>query len=256
VGVPVSRWEVLFNPGLDFSIPGNPMLDPATPVKAGPALHSCVEALLPEEVFNRIVRGGPFGRAEQVNLAQIEPRHPAFTGMSVAEMIQERQRLWDDYQPWPESLARLFDAVQEEVLFQRRELNPTAGRAEAELLKLSRLQQIAYKHVVQARLQAKAKRTFGEERWLALMRELDHNGVRLDEELSRQALEVLRSVRKKGAAVTTWEEAYSSKATTSLEDGKVYTLKRTVMHAVHNAAKNAAPQFERIWGTKTPARPQ
>ena len=88
------------------------------------------------------------------------------------------------------------------------------------------------------------------------MRELDHNGVRLDEELSRQALEVLRSVRKKGAAVTTWEEGYLSKATTSLEDGEVYTLKRMVMRAVHNAAKNAAPQFERIWGTKTPARPQ
>jgi hypothetical protein len=65
--------------GRSSSVPGHPGLDEAAPIQAGPALHTCVSPLLPEGVFNPIVRGGPFGRAGQVDLARMEPRHPAFT---------------------------------------------------------------------------------------------------------------------------------------------------------------------------------
>jgi hypothetical protein len=251
-GVPVSRWEVLFNPGLDFSLPGQPALDSAAPVQAGPALYACVEALLPEDEFDRIVRGGPFGRARQREPAQIEPRHPAFTGMSLEQMVEQRQRWWDEYQPWTESLARLFDAVQEELLFERSHLSPAAQRAEAEFLKLSRLQQIAYKHLRKARHQEKSGTHLGEERWLALMRELDSSGLCLEDELNGQARKVLASVRKKGVKVTTWEEAYRSKAITSLEDDKAHTINRAVMRTLYNAAAKAARRLESALGQKTP----
>nr|ACI04489.1 putative mercuric reductase [uncultured bacterium RM57] len=99
--------------------------------------------------------------------------------------------------------------------------------AELEFHRLPAFQRIAYKHLRESQTAAGARDEVGEQLWLTLMRELDTRAVRLDEELKGKAKQVLASVQKKrGAAVHTWEEAYQSKAATSLENGQRYSIRR------------------------------
>lgn len=114
------------------------------------------------------------------------------------------------------------------------------------------------KHFLAAQHRTKFRTDLGEVRWLALMSELDRDGVRLDAELSDRALQVLSSVCKKDAVVTTWEQAHLSKAKTSLDDAKLYTLKRIAMGAgatrrypswiLHSPGDSRRSGHELSWG--------
>lgn len=147
----------------------------------------------------------------------------------------------------------MFDAAQEEIISQWEVLGKDARQVEAQFIKLSPLQKIAYKHLVSLRSGDVADQTTGSNRWLPLLRELDAGGISLDDELQGKAREVLMTLRRKGSKIATWEECYNSKARAFFEDGIRYGLRREVTHAIHNSAKAAAYHLGKIWGQKHPS---
>jgi hypothetical protein len=169
---------------------------------------------------------------------------------AVRRRARIRQALWDNGYPWTEGLARMFDAAQEEISSQWEALGKDARQAEAQFIKLSPLQKIAYKHLVSLRSGDVADQTTGSNRWLPLLRELDAEGISLDNELHGKAREVLMALRRHGSKIATWEECYNPKAGVTLDDGKRYGLRREVTHAIHNAAKLAAYHLGKIWNQK------
>jgi hypothetical protein len=64
------------------------------------------------------------------------------------ESIKHRQELWEQCYPWTEVLARLFDACQEELLFQHAALPQDARQAESKFIALSDFERISYKHLI------------------------------------------------------------------------------------------------------------
>jgi hypothetical protein len=124
-------------------------------------------------------------------------------------------------------------------------------QAESLPRKLSAFERIAYAHLMGMKSCEPSTRNLGEARSLALLRELDEGGILLDDELQGNAREVLMAVRKRGQAAGTWVECYQSKVSVMLESGKLRTLKREITHAIHNAAKVAACQLAKVWGSKT-----
>ena len=174
-----------------------------------------VNDFLPVTVFDQIRRGGPFGPEGQVELAHCFPL--TLGGETLENAIQSRQQLWIQFRPWTSSGTSL--AVRE-------------NRA-----------QVSSRTAIGKR---KTKSTW-DGQWLPLLRELDGNEIALNAHLPDKPLKVARSMRQKGIALNTWEEAYISKGRTLLEDGKIHSIRRAVTHAIHNAAKNASIRLERVW---------
>jgi hypothetical protein len=207
--------------------------------------------LLNKDVFDEVLTGGPFGRDGQVRLGRSIPSIEVRRGSeTLLHSIKKRQELWDNCYPWTEGLARLFDAAQEELLFQFDELGEDARRADRLMSQLSPFQRIAYQHLCVLKSGEVASRNLGDERWLALLGELDDARVDLDRELQGNARRILVALRKKGHSIVKWKDCYRSKTRVSLENGKLYTLKREVTHAIHNASKAAEYQLSKVWSLR------
>jgi hypothetical protein len=247
-------WDRLFNVLGPFShwFPNEGESTPIPSiVKSDEGLIRTIKALLPQGVFDLVRTGGPFGRDAQYDLAMGVPEPTFVLGQETfLDAVRRRQALWDNGYPWTEGLARMFDAAQEEISSQWEALGKDARQAEAQFIKLSPLQKIAYKHLVSIRSGDVASQTTGSNRWLPLLRELDAEGISLDNELHGKAREVVMALRRHGSKIATWEECYNPKAGVTLEDGKRYGLRREVTHAIHNAAKLAAYHLGKIWNQK------
>jgi hypothetical protein len=242
-------WQKMYGYSEAGIIPVPPELKEFT--RPSPSIKETITALISEESFQQKSRGGPFGKEGQVLLARSRPA-TAFRmdNMSLLDTIKMRQALWEKYYPWTEGLARLFDATHEELLYQNEVLSRDGRRAEAQFLSLSAFEKIAHKHLIDLRQKDIRSRHLGRGAWLELLRELDAQKVPLDAQLQGKAKNVLEEVRRNGHNVHLWEDCYAAKLRTSLDDGKIYSLKREVTHSIHNAAKKAQYQLSKIWGTR------
>jgi len=231
--VDMGLWRKLFGfvEAVDLSVGG-----PAADIRARREISSAIQSLLYPEVFSEsVVAGGPFGRRSFALQLGLE---------SSPDRIAERLAVWDNCKLWTEGLSKFFDCTQAE-LFSQNDLLPSDSLPEEPVLvNLSRLEVIAYEHLVHLR-RGEIGRNLTSERWLALLQDLDSAGLRLDAELHGKAQDVLAAVRRKGLKISSWVETYTLKATVSMEDGKHYTLKREVTHTLHNAAKRAKYQIDK-----------
>lgn len=202
-----------------------------------------INNLVREPYFNLAWRGGIFGKEGQSLLCDSTPW--AIENWNPIVTLASRKALWDACSPWTEGLARLFDAVQSEVSFQRALLPEEWRSADSKFSELTTFQRIAYKHLQKMRAARTRYRSFGQEGWLALARELDQAKVPLESSLDPKPKEVLTALRKKNKKVDTWEQCLAEKATVSLDDARVYKLRSHVTKSIQNAAKAAATQVEK-----------
>jgi hypothetical protein len=243
-------WERLFGMWLLPGLSQSPRLHPKE-IPWEVSAKGIINNLIHEQAFSEVLNGGLFGRAGQSIIGRMRPWPAVLLGqMTFVEHIEMRQELWDSSCPWTEGLARLFDVSQEELFFQARGLTEDGQRAELAFTKLSSFQRIAYRHVKNLRRGKAQSRNFGRDGWLAVLRELDQEKVCLDAQLDDKAKKVRNILLKKGHKIDSWEQCYNQRATASLEDGKVYSLKREVTHSIHNAAKAAAAQLGKVWNVK------
>ncbi len=234
-------WEVLFGP-LTFVPFGEEeyRASKGEIVRDGPELEASIRQLLHRDCFNEIVTGGPFGRDGQVWLAHTMAVPAMVRGASLPHLIERGQERWDRCSTWTEPLGWMFDAVQEELMAQRDALPAEGRHAEILFPHLPPFDQIVHKHFVSLRPARQGSVGLGKEGWLALTRDLDENGVKLDYMLTQTAQQVLASIRKKRIKIASWETAYLSPASTSLEDGKRRSIRRELTLFVHNEAKRVA----------------
>jgi hypothetical protein len=214
------------------------------------SVHNQIAGLVTEETLRPVMTGGPFGREGQVLLARSRPAAEFQIGqVTLMDSIELRQELWDKCRPWTEGLAALFDASQEELFCQSGALSEDGRRAELKLVSLSDFERIAYKHLLDMRQGKVNSRNLGEDAWLVLLRELDKQKVDLEAELRGKAKRVLAAVRRKGHKIESWERCYDANLRASLDDRKMYGLRRQITHSIHNAAKKAAYQLAKIWNS-------
>jgi hypothetical protein len=214
------------------------------------SIEQTINVLLDGDAFDQVLVGGPFGRDNQIRIGRASAGL-FWGGKSLPERIKERQELWDKCCPWTEGLARLFDATQEELLFQFGELGDDGRRAEKSISRLTTFQRIAYMHMRFRSGTGKSKRNLGDDGWLTLLRALDEAQLRPSEELSGRPRDLLATAGKKGHAIDKWEPFYHSKTRVTLDDGKIYSIKREVMHAIHNACKSAEDQLKKVWSSES-----
>ena len=244
--VPRREWEELYGPLITVPLGAElPIVPEDELLRDGPDLEASIRWRLPQSVFDQELSGGPFGLDAQFYIARETFGIVVLSGETFPESLQRRQVLWVQSVRWLEPLSRLFDAIQEELIFQANALSDEGRCSEVLFHQLPLLQRIAYKHLVSLRPEDEDRVALGEEGWLALMRELDDNNVELNQELPNKAHELLTSLRKRGAKITTWHEAYSSKRGVSGENAKTYTLRREITMVIHNAAKLARRALQR-----------
>lgn len=256
--VSTDQWKGLFDfsgPFNDFMQEGEPAEAASVIVKANEDLRNTIKALLPQSALDQILVGGPFGRDYQIYLARGFPGRAFLSGKeSFQGAIDRRLASWDAAQPWTEGLARLFDAAQEEISFQYDALGHDGREAEAKFVHLPEFDRIAHKHLMILAPGPIADEAAARYRWPALMHELDEAGIIPEKTLEGIARKTLMASLRKNVKVTNWQECYASKVRVSLEDGVTRTLRREVMHAIHNAAKKAAYQLEKVWSGRTKPR--
>jgi hypothetical protein len=249
-GVDSIAWRTLYcySPGIQVPLSNEPSDTKPAEIDREELVRDAIAGLVLEDTFEEVITGGPFGRDGQLHLGMQMPSVEFSIGqMTLMETIKLRQELWDVCRPWTEGLARMFDAAQEEVLCQNATL-PTDGRqAAARFVSLSEFERVSYMHLVDMRQRNINSRSSEQSVWGVLFRELDKRQVPLDRVLLGKAKQVLDAARRKGHRVHTWEECYTSKVSVSLNDGKTYSLRREVTHALHNAAKKATYQLSKVW---------
>jgi hypothetical protein len=167
--------------------------------------------------------------------------------MNLIETIRLRRELWEKCRPWTEGLGTLFDATQEELFFQSAALPEDGRRAESRFMSLSEFERIVFAHLVDMRQGCTNSRSFGHQAWMALLSDLDKKKIFLDDELRGQSKQVLDEIRRNRHEVVTWTQAYDGKLSCSLEDGRTYTLRREVTHALQNVAKKATYKLAKVW---------
>jgi hypothetical protein len=216
-------------------------------------IENAVQRLLPDDALDEILLGGPFGRDSQIRHAQSAPAGPLLYHGTLSDVIQLRQAEWDAALPWPEGLSRLFDAVQEEVMYQLNSLGTDGHIAEGIYLNLPKFHRIAHKHLTAVdRFDVPTPQAL-DEVWIPLLEELDTSGISPDQALEGVPRDVLMSLRRQQKDARTWAECYASSAAVMLEDNKPRTLRREMMHALHNAAKKAEYQLGKIWSSNAVA---
>ena len=255
--IKTKEWNPLYGPlSMDYGpLSTDPHVktidkEPCATVQRNTLLVERLALLLKTDVFDLDMTGGPFGREGQVLLGRSRAGQAILEGKSPWESIRERQEMWDRCYPWTEGLAMLFDAAKGEIVFQFNALGDDGRQAESEFLQLSDFQRIAYKHLRAMRSINDGPRKLSALEWGALFRDLDDSGLRLDNELLGTARNVLMAVRQKGVRVDKWVQCFDSPARVVIGSGSPRTLKREVMHAVHNAAKVATYQLEKVWRLK------
>ncbi len=88
-------------------------------VQSDESLTETISALLPQDVFDEILIGGPLGRDSQSRFAHTFPGKDFLLGVEkLPDVIRKRLEIWDAGYPWTEGLARLFDTAQEEIFYQ------------------------------------------------------------------------------------------------------------------------------------------
>jgi len=239
-----NSWQTLYcySAGVCIPLSIEPIHTKPPEISREELVRDAIASLVHEDKFKAVRTGGPFGKDGQVLLGRQMPRF----GMTMTDTIKLREELWDLCRPWTEGLATLFDATQEEIFSQDAAL-PRDGRQAAErFVSLSEFERISYTHLVDMRRNG-ASRSFGKTIWVALFRELDKRKVALDDALLGKAKLVLATARQKGYPLQTWEECCTSAVFVSLVDGKRYSLRREMTHALHNAAKKASHHLGKVW---------
>lgn len=248
--VPFEEWEILYGNCFipTISLSGDRTLpeEPETPSPS--AVRGNICGLVTEQAFRRVLTGGPFGCEGQLFLTR---RYPAFSfwgpDMTFPQIVERRQILWKKCQPWTTGLSQLFDSTQEELNFQYSLLADDARHVESSLIELSAFERIAYENLVDMRRNAARARNLKTTDWEKLFDRLDKTGVAIDDELTDTPKQVLVAVRRKGHQISGWKDCYEMQRRVQLENGRTYALRREVMHAVHNAAKKAAYNLNKVY---------
>jgi hypothetical protein len=240
--VPFEQWEILY--GNSFAPAISPdgqvmMADPNAKTPTPESLRQNIQGLVREETLHHVLVGGPFGRDGQLYLTRQNPGFH-FWGPSVPffQIVEKRQALWKKCFPWTKGLSQLFDSIQEELDYQYSLLATETKRVATERVKLSVFETVAYEHLHDMR-RAAIGRNLPQAEWLKLFEVLDKSRVDLEATLTDMPKRVLQAVRRKGKQISTWEGCFHIKGRVELQDGRTYSLRREVMHAVHNAAKKA-----------------
>jgi hypothetical protein len=211
-------------------------------------LAKSIAAHLRQDSMDAVMTGGPFGIDAQILLTRTYPGKAFLLQQETfPKAIERRISAWHANEPWTEGLARLFDAAQEEVLFQYEELQNEGRLAESELVNLTALQRIAHRHLIAEGPKDPSIAPTAREKWNLLLGHLDEAGVVLDQELKGNAKNTLVALRQKGRSISTWSDCYSSRSRVQLNDGKPHTLRREVMRFLHNAGKQAEYQLAKVW---------
>jgi hypothetical protein len=224
---------------------------PKTPQEFADLVRDAVDSEVSEDALLEIgPQGGPFGRETQPRRARRSPWPDTLSGnLSILQEIERRHQLWDSV-PWTEGLTILFDAVQAEIVAQANALPEDGRRAELEYVNLSEFQKIAYTHLRQMRQSMINQRSFSDDQWLKVARDLDQRQVRLDDALSGRSKQVLIALRKRHT-LDTWEACLTCTGRTSLETSNgTFGLRREVRRAIHNAASSASSRLEKVWATR------
>jgi hypothetical protein len=257
--VKTEQWQELFDCHGSFYDPLGlfPNRKPIEPepliVEPGERLTKDIAGILPQSAFDFVSTGGPFGRDYQIFSASSYPGKAFLLQQETfQDAVDRRLANWDAAQPWVEGLATLFDATQDEVFAQFDALGPDAKEAESQLVQLPQFHRIAYENHATSAPSEIAEDSTPNGRWLPLLIELDQARIPPEATLQGIARETLVAARRKGLKVTTWKDCYASTGRISLEDGKVRTLRREVTRAIHNAAKKAAYQVDKVWARNTP----
>jgi hypothetical protein len=204
--VDATHWETLYGYRFAVRVPLGRVSNIHKPVERTleDSVKNVIPGLVDEQGLQQVVTGGPFGRDGQIVLGRDRPTVEFQMGtMNLMESIKHRQELWEQCYPWTEVLARLFDACQEELLFQHAALPQDARQAESRFLALSDFERIAYGHLLDLGRMNTNARNLGDDGWMALLRDLDEHEVPLDCALSGKAKHVLDAVRKKGNPIAT-----------------------------------------------------
>jgi hypothetical protein len=251
--VPFVQWEILYGSCFlpTFTIAGDLSVPESPKTPSLESVKDVIQGLIREETFEHVLDGGPFGREGQLYLTRQNPSFDFWGhGVDLFEIVEKRQVLWEDCKPWTAGLAHLFDNTQEEVNFEWSLLGQDAKRVESAFTKLSAFEKIAYEHLIDMRRNSRISRNLGESDWLKVLETLDKGGIALDAEFTDIPKKILEAVRRRGHQITTWKECYQSKQHVTMDNGKTYSLRREVTHAVHNAAKKAAYQRAKVWKFK------
>jgi hypothetical protein len=247
--VPESKWQKLYGHWWPEILPIPAELKQFT--RPPLSIQEGITNLITEESLQEIIIGGPFGRDGQMHVAASSPGFAFRMGeMSMVDIINLRRKLWEKCYPFTEGLSRLFDATQEELFCQSEGLSEDGRRAEAEFASLTPFQKIAHNHLIDIRRKGVSSRNLGRDAWLELLRELDAHKVTLENELHGKARHVLEEARRNSYEIRLWEHCYDPKVRVSLDDGKIYSLRREVTHAIHNVAKKAQYHLGKVWKTK------
>ena len=234
-------WRTLF--GIQIPSDVTPPYVSAREIPWDADARQLIEDLISEDALRKISRGGPFGKQGQVLIGRARPWSNWVQGdITLIEHIKERQKLWDACHPWTEGLAILFDTTQDELDSQYKELPEEGQRAALKFAELSLLQRIAYKYLRDLRPNNPSHR-FGDDCWIALLRELDEEKVPLSE-LDPAARKVRQRLQLKRHHLDSWEQCYSI-AATSLENAKRYTMRRAVTHSILNDLRTAEAKLEK-----------
>jgi len=251
------KWKTLF----DLSAPYNDMLPPALAARlvgrndnSHTKLIKTIRSLLPQSAFDQVIDGGPFGREYQIYLAGSFPGRAFLERReTLLEVIERRQRTWDDARPWSEGLATLYEVTLQEVMDQFYALGEDAREAERQFVHLSVFQRIAYTHLVSFAHGDIVAEANAKDRWAKLLFALDEAGLEPGATLEGVARNTLMAARKKGQKVQTWQECYATNTRVTLDDAKPRSLRHEITHAIHNAAKTANYHMSKVWGHKAAA---
>jgi hypothetical protein len=251
--VPFEEWEVLYGRCFARTLPivvhSSLPESPETPTPD--SVKDVIRGLIRQETFKHILAGGPFGRNGQTYLAK---RYPSFDfwgpGVDFLQVVKHRQALWTKCKPWTAGLAQLFDTTQEELSFEYSLLADDAKRVESAFIELSAFEKIAHEYLIDVRRRSVNSRNLAPSDWLGILDALDRKEIALDSELTGTPKRVLEAVRRRGHQILTWTACYQYRAIVHLENGRTYSLRREVTHAVHNAAKRAAYQLAKVWSLK------
>jgi hypothetical protein len=251
--VPFEKWEILYGACFlpRFPVGGNSSMTESRQNPSPESVKDVIQGLVQQETFEHVLVGGPFGREGQLYLTRRNPRFDFWgRGVDFFQIVKKRQALWEKCKPWPAGLSQLFDSTQEELDFQWSFLAEDAKRVESAFIKLSPFEKIAHEHLVDMRRGTATSRNLRESDWLKVLEAFDNSGIAIEAELTDTPKKVLEAVRRRGHQITTWKECYQSKLRVRMDNGKTYSLRREVTHAVHNAAKKAVYQLAKVWNLK------
>ena len=243
-----TTWNALFGFDAPFPMPGDKE-EQEVGLLSQSKIEGSITGMLCQASIDQICTGGPFGYEAQASYAQTYPGRAFLLGKeSFSKVLKRRLDLWSTSQPWVEGLCRLFDAAQEEMLFQFDQLRADSRYAESNLVTLTPLQRIARRYLSHlGERDNTVVHASPEEQWKKLLGHLDQEGIAMEVELHGVARKTLMALRRKGHKVRTWSDSYDWTKSVLLDDGTQHTLRREITKHLHNEAKKADYQMAKVW---------